>query len=339
MASNGFHRQGGCNVVRIGNAQVGRRLRCHWNICHRECGGAAVPNKTIKIISPFGAGGTPDALGRVVAQQLGTRLGQNVIIENRPGGGLTIAPKAVASADPDGYTLLQASNALAYTTVLYPNAGYDPFKSFAPVATLAVWSHLLMVPANVPATTVQELIAYANANPGQVNIGFPRGGAPQVLAELFKRHSGAKLNSVPYRQNAQLVADLLAGRIHVFFGTGAGPLALVQQGKLKALAYTGVTRHAALPLVPTVIEAGLPELAFNPSDWTGILAPAGTPTDVIDKLNAAINGSLTSPEIQTRIAQQGADVRISSAQKFAAFLAAEAKKWPPRVNAAGMTPE
>ena len=165
------------------------------------------PTRPIKIISPFGAGGTPDALGRVVAHQLAIRLGQNTAIENRTGGGLTLAPKAVASADPDGYTLLQASNALAYTSVLHPNAGYDPLKSFVPVATIASWSFLLVVPANLPAGTVQELIANAKANPGQVNIGFPVGGAPQVVAEMFKTASGAKFNGVPYRQNAQLVAD------------------------------------------------------------------------------------------------------------------------------------
>lgn len=297
------------------------------------------PTRPIKIISPFGAGGAPDALVRPVAQQLATRFGQSVTIENRPGGGLTIATKAGATADPDGYTLLQVASALAYSTVLHPNAGYDPVKSFAPIATLASWSHFLVVPANIPAGSVQELIAYAKANPGQANVGFSLGGATQVLGEMFKTASGAPFNSVPYRQPPQIVADLLAGRIHVFFGAGAGLVSLIRQGKLKALAYTGVTRHPALPHVPTVIEIGLPQLALNPGDWTGLVAPAGTPTDVIDKLNAAINGTLKSPEVQASIALQGAEAKITSPQEFAAFLALEVKKWRPLVETAGMKPE
>jgi tripartite-type tricarboxylate transporter receptor subunit TctC len=297
------------------------------------------PSKSIRIIAPFGAGGAPDALLRPVAQDLATRLGQSVVIENRPGGGLTIATKAAATSDPDGYTLLQTVSAFAYSTVLYPNAGYDPLKSFAPVATLASWSHFLVVPENLPANSVQELIAYAKANPGQVNIGFSLGGSTQVLGEMFKTESGAPFNSIPYRQPPQIMADLLAGRIHIFFGSGAGLISLVQQGKLKALAYTGTTRSAALPGVPTIIESGLPALALNPGDWTGILAPAGTPADVIGKLNAAINGSLSSPEIQASIALQGGEAKITSPQEFAAFLTAEARKWPPLVKAAGMKPE
>jgi tripartite-type tricarboxylate transporter receptor subunit TctC len=297
------------------------------------------PTRPIKIISPFGAGGAPDVLARPVLQELANRLGQGVTIENRPGGGQTIATKAGATADPDGYTLLQVISALAYSAELHPNAGYDPIKSFAPVATIAAWSHLLVVPADIPVASVQELIAYAKANPGQVNIGFPLGGTPQVLAETFKIASAAPFNSIPYRQPPQLVTDLLAGRIHVFFGAGAGLVSLIQQGKLKALAYTGVARYAALPNVPTVIEIGFPQLALNPSDWTGIVAPAGTPADVIEKLNTAINGVLMSPEIQAGIALQGGEPAIKSPQEFAAFLAVEVKKWRPLVKAAGMKPE
>ncbi len=176
----------------------------------------------------------------------------------------------------DGYTLLYVNAAVAYSTVLYPNPGYDPLKSFSPVAALASWSFFLFASADVPAGTVRELIAYAKANPGQINIGLQRGQAPQVVAEKFKAISGAPFNAVPYQQISQLTADLLAGRIHAYFGTGAGPISLAQQGKLRALAYTGVTRHPALPQVLTVIETGLPQLA-SIQDWMGIVAPAGTP--------------------------------------------------------------
>ncbi len=297
------------------------------------------PARPIKIISPFSAGGPPDALVRLVAQRLAERLGQAVAVENRPGGGTTIANKAAAAAEPDGYTLLQTNSALAYAATLHPNAGYDPVKSFAPVASLASWSHLLVVPAGVPAGNVGELIAYARANPAQFNIGFPLGGPPQVLAELFRTAAGAPLNAIPYRQTPQLIGDLLAGRLQAFFGAGASLVSLVQKGRLKALAYTGTTRYAALPDVPTVIECGLPQLALNPSDWTGIVAPAGTQEDVIARLNREIDALLRSPDIQAGIRRQGGEAMITSPQEFAAFLAIEAKKWPPLVAAARMQAE
>jgi tripartite-type tricarboxylate transporter receptor subunit TctC len=296
------------------------------------------PAKPIKILSPFSAGGTPDALGRIVAQQLTARFNHSVTIENRPGGGQTIATKAAATASADGYTLLQVSNALTYTTVLYSSPGYDPIKSFAPVATLASWSHLLVVPASVPAATVQDLIAYAKANPGRASIAVV-GGAPHVLAGLFRTASEAPFNIVPYRQQPQLIADLLAGRIHAFFGAGAGLISLVQRGELRALAYTGVTRHRAFPDVPTVTEIGLAQLALNPSDWTGILAPAGTQADAIATLNAGINAALQTTHVQASILQQGGEIKMTSPQEFAAFLAAEAERWPSLARATGFRPD
>jgi tripartite-type tricarboxylate transporter receptor subunit TctC len=292
------------------------------------------PAKPIRMISPFSAGGPPDVLGRLVGQKLSERFGHNITIDNRPGAGTTLATRAAAAADPDGYTLLQVNATLAYAPVLYPEPGYDPVKSFAPVATLATWSHFLFVAADVPANTVEELIAFAKLNPGKVNIGHPVGVPPQVLTEIFKTISSAPFNTVPYRQAPQLRADLLGGRIQAYFSAGAELVALVQQGKLKALAYTGVERFPELPQVPTVIEAGLPQLAFNPSDWTGIVAPAGTPPAVISALNAAINQSLQAPEVRANIARQGGTVKLTSPSEFTAFVAAEVKKWPPLVTAA-----
>jgi tripartite-type tricarboxylate transporter receptor subunit TctC len=292
------------------------------------------PAKPIKMISPFSAGGPPDVLGRLIGQKLAERFGYNITIDNRPGAGTTLATRAAAAADPDGYTLLQVNATLAYAPVLYPEPGYDPVKSFAPVATLATWSHFLFIAADVPANTVEELVAFAKLNPVKFIIGLPVGVPPQVLTEIFKTVSGAPFNSVPYRQAAQLRADLLAGRIQAYFSAGADLVAMVQQGKLKALAYTGVGRHPDLPQVPTVIEAGLPQLALNPSDWTGIVAPAGTPPAVIGALSAAINESLHAPEVRANIARQGGTVKLTSPSEFAAFVAAEAKKWPPLVTAA-----
>jgi tripartite-type tricarboxylate transporter receptor subunit TctC len=292
------------------------------------------PAKPIKMVSPFSAGGPPDTLGRLVGQKLSERFGRSITIDNRPGAGTTLAARAAAAADPDGYTLLQVNATLAYAPVLYPEPGYHPVKSFAPVATLATWSHFLFVAADVPANTVEELVAFAKANPGKVNIGHPVGVPPHVLTEIFKTVSGAPFNSIPYRQAAQLRADLLGGRIQAYFSAGAELVALVQQGKLKALVYTGMERYPDLPQVPTAIEAGLPQLALNPSDWTGIVAPAGTPPDVISALNTAINESLHAPEVQANIARQGGAVKLTSPSEFAAFITAEAKKWPPLVTAA-----
>lgn len=296
------------------------------------------PTKPIRIISPFSAGSPPDATVRLIAQQLTSRLGQSVTVENRPGAGTTIATRTGAAAKPDGYTLLQVNAALAYASRLYPNPGYDPLKSFTPIAPLASWSLLLVVPANVPVDTIQGFIAYAKANPDRVNIGFPLGTPPHVLAEMLKSVTGAPLNAVPYRQVPQLIADLVAGRVQALFSIAPGVVSLVKEGKLKALAYAGVVRYPALPQVPTVIESGLPQLALDPSDWVGIVAPSGTPSEIVETLNAAINASLASPEMKAALAKLGWEATIATPQEFATFLAAETKKWPPLVKKAGLKP-
>jgi tripartite-type tricarboxylate transporter receptor subunit TctC len=296
------------------------------------------PTKPVKIISPFSAGSPPDALGRLVGQKLTERLGQSVIIENRPGGGTTIASRAGASAEPDGYTLLQVASTLAFASVLYPNPGYDPIKSFAPVAGLASWSLLLFVSPDVPASSVQDLIAHAKANPGQVSIGVPLGSESHVLAETFKSVTDAPFNVIPYRQFSQLTADLMAGRIHALFNTSPALVSLVKEGRLKALAYTGATRSPALPQVPTVSEIGLPQLA-SIRVWLGIVAPAGTPPQTIKKLNAAINEALASSDVQATFAKLGWDPKITSPQEFATFLASEVEKWPLLVKEAGLRPD
>jgi tripartite-type tricarboxylate transporter receptor subunit TctC len=296
------------------------------------------PSRPIKLVSPFSAGSPPDLLARLAGQQISQRLAQSVAVENRPGGGATIATKAVAAADPDGYTLLLASSALLYGALLHPQAGYDPIKNFAPVATLARWSHILVIPPDIPVSNVAEFVAYAKARPGALGIGFPLGTTPQVLSELFKSASGAPLNSIPYRQMTQLRSDLLGGRIHAYFGAGAALISLIEQGKLKPLIYTGEARHPALPQVPTAIESGMPSLTLSPSDWVGILAPAGTPPAVIDTLNGVINAGLNSPELQANLRHEGDEAQITSPREFATFLAAEAVKWPRLMKATGMAP-
>jgi tripartite-type tricarboxylate transporter receptor subunit TctC len=294
------------------------------------------PTKAIKLLLPFGVGSPPDALGRLIGQCLSSRFNQGVAVENRPGAGSTIGTKAAASAAPDGYTLLQVNSAFAYAQELYPNAGYDPITSFTPVAALASWSLLLVVNAELPVRTVQELIDYAKAHPGKVSIGYTLGSPPQVLAEMFKKASGASFNTVSYRQRPQLDADLLGGRIHAFFGAGATLLALIEQNKLRALATTAPARDSALPQVPSIVEAGFPLLAYNPSDWIGIVAPAGTPSVVVNTLNVAIADCLKSPDVRANILRQGAEARVLSPAEFGAFIADEVRKWPPRVRETGL---
>jgi tripartite-type tricarboxylate transporter receptor subunit TctC len=270
---------------------------------------------------------------------LSSRLGQSVIIDNRPGAGTSIGAKAVAAAEPDGHTLLLTGTNLVYLPELYRNLEFDPIRSFAAIAMLTTWSHALVVALSVPANTVAEFIAYARANPGKLNFGFGLGTTPQILGEYFKAITGTDINSVPYRGGVQAISDMLGDRIHMNFGTTATLLALIRQGNVRALAYTGVTRHPDLPDVPTVIEAGLPQLAFDPDVCIGLLAPAGTPAVVVDKLNFAANESLKAPETLASFAKLGIAPKSSSPREFAAFLTEEARKWPPILKASGVKPE
>ena len=292
------------------------------------------PTKRIRLVIPFGVGSPPDTMGRLIAQSLSVQLGQSVVVENRLGAGSTIASKEVASAAPDGYTLLQVNSALAYAPLLFPNAGYDPRSSFTPIAGIATWPLMLTVNAELPVGSTQDLVAYAKANSGKVNIGHTLGSPPQVLSMTFRQTTGTSVNTVPYPQPPQLIADLVSGRIQASFLTGAGIIALINDGKLKALATTAAKRSSALPKVPTVIEAGLPALALT--DWTGIVAPAGTPAGVVATLNVAINNALTLPEVQTGIQQEGAEVMALTPSQFSAFVAAELERWPVRFREAGI---
>ena len=297
------------------------------------------PTKPIKIISPFSAGSPPDAFGRLIAQQLSASLGQSVVVENRPGAGTTIGTKAGAMADPDGYTLVQVNAALTYAPIMYPNPGYDPVKSFAPVAVLATWTHVLTAHSSVAANNVEELIASAKANPGKLNMGFPLGSPPHILSEMLRMETGADFNSVPYRQTPQLVTDFLAGRVQVYFNAGEPMATMIREGKIKAYAVTGASRDVHLPNVPTMAEAGLPKMTVNPSDWTGLLAPAGTPPAVIQKLNVAINEAVKSAETQAALTKLGWGSKLVTPQEFAAFVSADAAKWQPIVRAAGLKAE
>ncbi|RAI39002.1 Bug family tripartite tricarboxylate transporter substrate binding protein [Rhodoplanes roseus] len=292
------------------------------------------PSRSIRLVVPFIAGSPVDALARVVAQDLSHRLGHTVVIENQSGAGGTIGAKAVAHADPDGHTLLFIINSHLYG--LYSDPGYDPIRSFAPVAAIAQWSHVLVVRADFPAADLPGLVARAKAHPGTVTFGYGLNTPPQILGETLKHVAGVDIRSIPYRGGAQAVQDLLAGRIDMNFGATSTLLPLIREGRLKAIAFTGAKRSADLPALPTVAEAGYPQIAFDPDAWAAILAPAGTPATVVGRLNREINDALGSSELRASLVKLGYEPRRMSLDELSLFLAAEARKWPPLASAAGL---
>lgn len=297
------------------------------------------PSQPIKVIVPLPPGGPPDVVARAVAKALQGRLGQSVVIENRPGAGTTTATLSVATAPPDGYTLLFNGADLFYFPVLYPQANFDPLKNLVPIATAVAWSHLLVVHPSVPVRTVAELVAYAKANPGKLNFGYGLGTTPHILSASFAQATATDIAFIPYRGGEQARADLLGGRIHINFGTVGGLLPLIQEGKLRPLAVTGSTRSAALPDVPTMAESGFPQVGYDPDTWFGFFAPTGTSNTVATKLNMEVNASLRTPEIAAVMARFGFEAKISSIKEFSALLVTEKEKWPPLLRAAGLKAE
>jgi len=295
------------------------------------------PSKPIKLIVPYTPGSPVDVLARVVTQQLSVRLKETIVIDNRPGAGTTIGTKVAADAAPDGYTLVIAATSFIIAASLYPKLDYDPVKSFAPVAMLAVAPQTMVIAPSVPARTVQEFVAYAKAHPGELNFGFGLGTLPQILGESFKAETGTDIVSIPYKGGAQAITDMLGGRIQMNFGTQATLLQLVREGKVRALAVTTATRSKDLPDVPTMTESGLPQLSLTFS--AGFLAPAGTPPAILEKLNGEIHEAMKSPELSGSLAKLGFEPQFWSVQQYGAYLADEMKKWPPIVKASGVQPE
>lgn len=294
------------------------------------------PSQTVKLIVPFSAGGPVDALARVLAPHMQNRLGQNVIVENRTGGGTSIGAKAVAAAPPDGYTLLIIGPNVAYYPVLFPNLDFDPLKSLTPAATLVTWSHLIAVAPGVPAKTIPELVTHAKANPGKLAFGFGLATMPHIIGETFKRESGVDIVDVPYRGGEGARADLLGGRIHINIAPVPQLLPLIREGKIRALAYTGEKRSPDLPDVPTMIESGYPKVGFHPDVWMGVLAPAGTPAAIVEKINREVNAALKSEEMAPALKRFGYEAKITTPTEFEKFFAAELKKWPPILQATGL---
>jgi len=295
------------------------------------------PARTIKLVVPFGPGGPTDVSARIVAQVVQSGLGPSVVIENRPGAGGAIGTKSVANAEADGATLLIGTSAtLGVVPALMKNPGYDPIKSFAPVAKVADSTLVLVVPATLPANSVQEFVAYAKANPGRLSFASAGvGNQTQLLAELFKSKAGLDIVHVPYKSGAEMVTAILGEQVQMAFPDVSILIPLIREGKLKALAVTSASRHPQLPDVPTMIESGIPDYIMT--FWSGVVAPAGMPAEIVNRLNAAINDGLTSASVRENLAKVGSVASPGTPQDFADFIAAETRKWSAVARMAGIS--
>jgi tripartite-type tricarboxylate transporter receptor subunit TctC len=292
------------------------------------------PNRPIRLIVTVPPGGAADFIARLVGGKVAESTGQPVLVENRGGAGGTIAADAVAKASPDGYTLLQ--NSITTHGVgphLYARLPYDPVRDFAPVSGLALLPLIMALNAEVPAKNVEEVVSLSK----KTNLNFAssgNGGAPHMAAELFKSVTGAPLTHVPYKGSGPAVADLIGGRVQVMFDAAPSLIAHVRAGKLRVLAAASAQRNRLLPDVPTFAELGYPQVAV--SLWYGVLAPAGTPRPLIEKLNLEITKAIESPEVRDKLLAQGAEPMPGTPEAFASFMNEERAKWAPVVKQAGV---
>jgi tripartite-type tricarboxylate transporter receptor subunit TctC len=297
---------------------------------------AEYPTRPITLVVPYAAGGGNDVIARIVAEKMATSLGQSIVIENRGGAGGTIATRQVAKAEPDGHTILIATSSLAINPSLYPNVGYDPRKDFVGVGLIASSGNILLVHPSVPATSVGELIALAKQQPGKLTFGSTgTGSSVHLAAELFAGMAGVKINHIPYKGSAPALNDLVGGHVTMIFSTAASAAGLVKDGsKVRALAVTGGKRSAQFPELPTVAEAALP--GYEAVLHYGIVAPAGTPRPIVEKLNAALNAALGTEDIKRRLALEGAEALPVRPEEHDADIAAEEAKWSEIIRKSGM---
>jgi len=291
------------------------------------------PSRPIHMIVPFPPGGPIDTMARLVGEQLSGSVGQ-VVVENRPGAGSTLGTKYVAAAPPDGYTLMfGSSGSLAVAPALYSSLDVDPRKVFAPIATVALLPHVFVVNNDVRAHSVAEFVAYAKANPGKINFGAGLGTPPHLLSTLFKVKADIDVVYIPYNGSAQSVTDLLGGRTQFTIDGLVTLYPLIKAGKVRALAIARGERWPALPDVPTLVESGFPDFVLDA--WTGVVAPAGVPAPIIERLNAAINAGLKTDAANTSLAKFSAIAHTGTPDDFKRFLADQMQKWGAIVKLAG----
>ena len=299
---------------------------------------ADYPERPVRVIVTFPAGGGTDIVARMIFQKVAERAGGSYVIDNRGGAGGTIGTEQAAKAPADGYTIVVVSGSHTINPALYKKLAYDAARDFAPISMLVSGPGLLVVHPSLPARSVKELIAVAKSRPGELLYASPGNGTPPHLAaELFKSMAGVNLVHVPYKGNAQAMTDLIAGQESLSFPTGPSAMPHVQTKRLRALGVTSAKRAAGLPDIPTIAESGLP--GYDASAWYGVLAPVGTPTAIIAKLQSEIHIALRSPDIVDKLAAQGLEPAPNNADEFARFIAAELAKWNKIIPAAGIKVE
>jgi tripartite-type tricarboxylate transporter receptor subunit TctC len=292
------------------------------------------PSRPIRVIVPFSPGGAVDGPMRLIAQELSKRLGQGVIVENKPGAGAAIGSEIVAKAAPDGYTLLLASQTNAISATLYPQLSFDPVEDFAPVSLIGREPGVLVVNPSLPVTTLADFIAYVKARPGQVDYASSGNGSGQHLfAALLASMTGMRMNHIPYRGSGQATTDLIAGQVQMSMPGVAGMLAHIRSGKLRALAVTGARRAPQLPDVPTIAEAGV--AGYEAYVWMGLLAPKATPATVIERLYRELLAVLAIDDVKRYMANASIEVVGSSATEFGAFFRMEKDRWAKIVRETG----
>jgi tripartite-type tricarboxylate transporter receptor subunit TctC len=295
------------------------------------------PSRPVRLLVGYAAGGVNDICARLTAQWLSQRLGQQFVAEDRPGGGSNLATEAVVRASPDGYTLLEASTSNAWNATLYQKLNFDFIRDIAPVAGTVLTYNVLVTNLAFPAKTVPELIAYAKANPGKINMGSAGpGSSPHLYGELFKSMAGVDMTTVHYRGDGPAIPDLLGGQIQVMFGSVVSWSEQIKGGKVRALAVTSATRTKLLPDLPPIGEF-VP--GYEGFGWQGISAPKNTPADIIDKLNRAINAGLADPKLKAQFENLGAEMFPGSPAEFGKFIADYTEKWAKVIRAAGVKAE
>ena len=305
-------------------------------MCDPSSAQSSYPNRPVRIVVGFPAGTAPDVSARILAAKFAESWGVPVPVENVTGAGSNIATERVAKSSPDGYTLLMGGNsALVVSPSLYENLPYDPLKDFALISQVFVAANILTVHPDVPAKTLQELIALAKAQPGKLTYGHAGIGTSQHLAgELFKYMAHVDVTPVAYRGSTAVVPDLLAGRLTMFFGNVVNVMPLIRDGRLRAFAVTSLKRSAVAPDIPTFAESGFP--GFEAVPWFGLMAPAGTPPDIVDKIYRETVKDLAMPDVRKAMGEQGLDIIGNSPTEFAAVLAKEIPAWAKVIKEAGI---
>jgi tripartite-type tricarboxylate transporter receptor subunit TctC len=304
-----------------------------------DAGAADYPDRPVSLVVGFPPGGASDILARIISGKLAGILGQPFVVDNRPGAGGNVAGDVVAHAAPDGYTLLLGNNAILATNAsLYKKIGFDPEQDFAPISLIGTQANVLVVNVDLPVHSLAELIALAKAHPGKLNFASSGYGlAAHLAGELFKAEAHVDIVHVPYKGSAPALQDVIAGQDQMMFATTSGSMGLIKGGQVRPLAVTTLKRTASLPDIPTIDELGIK--GFDATTWHGLVAPAGTPLPIIDKLHKATAEALADPDVRRSLADLGVDIVGSTPDEFAAYIKSEIPKWAAVIKASGATME